>query len=300
MKTPSAPTAATPLANVALRPNVWELARMLVAAVLCGFAVSLTAAGIALLLSNPAEASTPQKAATARAATPGALVISDGCDNVQLGAVERDWLVRVHAKHIEVRVMQTFQVPNTTEAATFFEMQLPEGATLRQMSVQTERQDQEATMWSQQVLNRLTPARYRDATRQQWIAAIDSGLVRTSMLPGVEPGELLTLLYRYEMPLSRSSNSGELQRVLLPLVGESELPTWQMNDSDDEVAKGRPNNPTATVWVEWVNQGPKTLIDAPKNIDVEFDTARLSGRIKGFSYTALDLAPGANFVMSWL
>ena len=77
---------------------IWDFLKMLAAAVLCGLAVSIAAAGITLLLTGSAEArrfqKEPAQAATARAVeaegteidelspTPGSMLIGEGCESI--------------------------------------------------------------------------------------------------------------------------------------------------------------------------------------------------------------------------
>ena len=105
---------------------MWDFVRMLLAAIVFGVAVSLVAAGIALVLAYDAYAVTPSAdSPTANSVGggfvtsadaelqpyPGVLVISSGCDADMLEATERDWKVTITGKYTDVRVMQTFILP---------------------------------------------------------------------------------------------------------------------------------------------------------------------------------------------
>ncbi len=86
----------------------WDIVKMLTAAIFCGLAFSIAAAGLTLMLSSNAEArEAATYAATESLAAPGTLIIGAGCNGVLLEALERDWVVSVQENEIVVRVMQT-------------------------------------------------------------------------------------------------------------------------------------------------------------------------------------------------
>ena len=124
---------------------MWDFLKMFLAAILCGVAVSIAAAGIALVLSNDAYAAAPfndpenadarqkeqaPKSDAESQAFPGVLLIGSGCDADPLDAVERDWKVTINGKRIDVRVMQTFIMPAGDAMAATFNASLPAGARL--------------------------------------------------------------------------------------------------------------------------------------------------------------------------
>lgn len=97
---------------------VWDFLKMFLAAVICGVAVSVIAAGVALLLAHDAYAATlPQDNSTSNTSEPapgadiaaelqpypGMLLISSGCDAEILDATERDWKATIDDKNIDVR-----------------------------------------------------------------------------------------------------------------------------------------------------------------------------------------------------
>ena len=194
-----------------MRVVAWDFLKMLVAAVLCGLAVSITAAGITLLLTGSAEARLFQKEFTTAVQTsefdvansdvlvptPGALVLGDGCDGTLLNAIERDWQVRIDGERVEVRVMQAFQLPAESAEVATFHVQLIDGARLQSLAAQSSTRDWAGLVISAEEYDRLTPEEYLTLSRNKILASSSPrGTVMTSPLMGLNSGGLITIEYQ--------------------------------------------------------------------------------------------------------
>ena len=129
---------------------MWDFLKMFLATVICGIAVSLTAAAITLVLSNAAYAAPlvndsnvsgtrhsapPAPSIIETQAFPGVLLFGDGCDADLLDATDRDWKITINGKYIDVRVMQTFIMPPGDATAATFNASLPAGVRLLRLNV---------------------------------------------------------------------------------------------------------------------------------------------------------------------
>ena len=293
----------------------WDFLKMLAAAVLCGLAVSIAAAGIALLLTSSAEARLFQKEPVTAASNsiahtsevdeleiddlspaPGALLLGDGCERTSLNAIERDWQVRIDGKRVEVRVMQTFQLPvEPTDVATFH-VQLIKGARMQSLAAQSSTKEWAGHMISADEYDRLTPAEYLSRTRSRLIVAHSPrGTVTTSPFLGLKSEDLINIEYTYVMNLDAA---GGKSTFILPLEA-----------SDDYVGIGRPSadhdgafplsrKSTTTrgaVWVEWIGSKPRRVMGLPVDADLEFSKSL----IEGFSWSTREIHPGARFQLDW-
>ena len=105
---------------------MWDFLKMFLVTVICGIAVSLAAAAITLVLSNPAYAAPlvndSNVSGTRHSAPPapsiietqafrGVLMIGNGCDADFLDVTGREWKVTNNGNYIDVRVMRTFVMP---------------------------------------------------------------------------------------------------------------------------------------------------------------------------------------------
>jgi len=126
--------ASNQLGTLSTQAALWNSLKMLGAAMLCGLAVSIAAAGVAIILSNDAEARLVQKESSAFSPKhteyveeqasepspgPGVLLTGDGCEGMPVQALERDWQVRIDGRRVEVRVMQAFQIPAESAMSSF-------------------------------------------------------------------------------------------------------------------------------------------------------------------------------------
>ena len=294
---------------------IWDFLKMLVAAILCGLAVSIAVAGITLLLTGSAEARLVQKERVAPEATrvhetenaeiddpsptPGALLLGEGCENIVLNAIERDWQVRIDGKHVEVRVMQTLQLPaESTEVATFH-VQLINGARIKSLAVQSATKDWAGHLLSADAYERLTPAENLNLSRNRILASHSSrGTVLTSPLLGLKSGEAITIAYTYVMTLDVADDSFAF---ILPLEAEDKynatgLPAFANHDAVTSSTRStRWQSTRGAVWVEWVGRKPTRVMGLPAEADLEISKSRIGG----FSWTTHEIQPGARFQLAW-
>ena len=291
-----------------MRVVAWDFLKMLAAAVLCGLAVSITAAGITLLLTGSAEARLFQKEFTTTAQTnefdvansdalvptPGALLLGDGCDGTFLNAIERDWQVRIDGERVEVRVMQAFQLPAESAEVATFHVQLIDGARMLSIAAQSS-----AKEWAGQVINaeeydHLSPEEYLTLSRNKILASSSPrGTVVTSPLMGLNAGELITVEYKYVIALDSADG---ISAFVLPLETEEPFADshYNMGDNDTSPSTGWQATKGA-VWVEWVGRKPLRVTGLPADADVEMSTSR----IEGFSWATHAIQPGAHFQFAW-
>jgi hypothetical protein len=298
---------------------IWDFLKMLATAVLCGLAVSIAAAGITLLLTGSAEARRFQKEPATTAApraveiedienddlspTPGTLLLGDGCDSLALTAIERDWQVRIDGKRVEVRVMQTFQLPaDSTEVATFH-VQLIKGARMQSLAAQSSTNDWAGDLISTDAYDRLTPAEYLSLSRNRILASHSlQGTVMTSPMLGLKSEEAITIEYTYVMTLDDVNGSSAL---VLPLEADGDYAVNGRAPVDSDRASptslmsppGSATKPAVrgAVWVEWIGSKPSRVMGLPAEADLEISKSR----IEGFSWATREIQPGARFQLSW-
>ena len=292
----------------------WDILKMLGTAMLCGLAVSMTAAAITLLLTGSAEARRLQQEAAQPAVardsdfedeefddpspTPGALLLGDACDRIVLSAFERDWQVRIDGNQVEVRVMQAYQLPDEgTEVATFH-VQLMKGAHMRSLSAQSLMQDWSGHLISAEAYQRLTTVEYLSLTSKQILTSVTThGTVATSPIIGLKSGELLTIAYVYTMALDATAGK---QAFILPLevTDKHEMSPHGSVESMNAFnsSKVNPTPPIrGAVWVAWTGSKPSRVLGLPFNADLEISNSR----IEGFSWATAGIHPGAALHLAW-
>jgi len=289
---------------------IWDFLKMLATAVLCGLAVSVAVAGITLLLTGSAEARMFQKETARETAapavtvddvegddpspTPGALLLGEGCDSIPMNAMERDWQVRIDGRRVEVRVMQTFQLPAETAEAAIFRVQLIKGARMVGIAAQSSTKDWAGQVISADDYNRLTPAEYLNLSRNQLLASHSSGgTVITSPILGLSAGDLITIEYTYAMTLDATEG---FPALILPLEATEEYAASGLLVADNEDTIPLSRRPTrGSVWVAWTGSKPSRVMGLPAEADLEISKSR----VEGFSWAARELAPGATFHFAW-
>lgn len=278
---------------------MWDFLKMLTLAALCGLGISIAASILVVLLSAQAEARQPgknvatsqQRDALPDLPTPGSLQIGDGCDGTVLAAVERDWHVRVSPGKVEVRVMQTFQLPEAEAIVAVFQAQLPNGAKLQSLAAQGEDRRWPGTLLTTREHAVILPAIYRQVTSNNVIAVVDTrGTVTTSPLVDLRGNETLIIQYTYSL------TGEDAQTLVLPLEADDDFPAVQPHEepAPKDWAAPRRLSASASVWVEWSDALP-VRIAAPAGTAIDWSRKR----IQGASWSANALPPGARFVASW-
>jgi hypothetical protein len=249
-----------------------DFLKMLAAAVASGVGVSIVAAGLALVLSNSAEAETLQKNAIVKTAstqalqpTVGGLYIGGGCDREPVDAVERDWLVKIGGSTAEVRVMQTFLMPAEGPTTAFFEATLPQNAKLIALKAHTPEKilsgkimamDDFAGM-SRQELNKFN----RHNALMMWN---DEGTLFTDQIMNLLPNETVVVEYIYSINTQFQNGLNELVLAL-------------NNMENEAIPANKPNLTSGTAWVEWVGTKPMRLTAMPIEATLEESAQGISG-----------------------
>lgn len=279
-----------------------DFLKMFTAAVLCGLLVSIAAAGVTMLLSRTAEAHVqPSTEPDYRRldqpirATPGVLIFGLGCDRLPLEALERDWHVRIDARNIEVRVMQTWIIPFGVEGAGVFQVQLPDGARLMSLSAQAADRQWKGQTISEPAFARLSPARYLRLSRNRLLAAISpGGRVTTSPITGLQAGHAVVVQYTYAM----QTDSGEaVMSLTLPLQPDDDpgAIAYLPFEEDSAIAISRRPVTQGSVWVEWVGRKPASVLNIPDGAGLE----RTADLIDGLTWESPALQPGDMFRLAW-
>lgn len=301
--------------------------KMLTAAIVCGLAVSFAAAGVALLLTSTAEArstliettnettnkttspsprssddredDTEDEPGSELSATPGMLLIGDGCDGIALRATERDWQVSIDGKRIRVRVMQSFQMPSLPIDIAAFHVQLPKGARLQSLAALTASKDLPGQLLSADEYDRLASADYlRLVGNRLLVSQTALGTVMTSPLPDLAPESLLTIQYTYIVESTFRNGLSEFLLPLEPLEPEAEQSERAYPGTITEPFPALSANAAGgavSVWVEWVGRKPIRVIGLPADAALE----TVNARIERFSWATHGIQPGAHFHLAW-
>ena len=275
-----------------------DFLRMFLAAVLCGIAVSIIAAGLALVLAHDAYAATSTDASPSLAVSkadsnddraitvtpyPGMLSISSGCDGESVDAIERDWNVSINDKHIDVRVMQTFVVPAGDANAATFNALLPTGAKLLRLTAYTT-----DAIWSGRIFDsnayvELTAIDFRNLTRQgMLIVQNDDGVISTDAIVNLAATESVDIEYTYRI---NAEESGPSHNLTVALANDDLL--------SSQSSSGRAKS--GSVWVEWQGQKPARLTNMPAGASLEMQGSSISG----LSWTSHQLSSGKPFHLAW-
>lgn len=282
-----------------LQFKLWDFFKMFIATVICGVAVSAVATAIALVLARGAYAAAPDLAGVSAhsnvaainasnavdiaadiAAYPGTLLVGSGCDGDVVDAVERDWKVVVNGNNIDVRVMQTFIVPDGEATVATFNALLPTGARLLRLTAHTP-----GGMWRGKIFDAdahraLSAADFRRVSRQgMLIVQNDAGAISTDAIINIAAAESVTIEYTYRIALIETARTQTLSMALA-------------NDHDPL----RPNQRAArgAVWVEWRGNKPGALLRMPGNALLE----TLGSQFSGHSWDTQQLNADARFQLA--
>jgi len=275
-----------------------DFLRMFLAAVLCGIAVSVIAAGLALVLAHDAYAATStgtspslavsntdvnDESAIATRPYPGMLSITSGCDGESVDAVERDWKVTINGKHIDVRVMQTFVVPAGDASAATFNALLPVGAKLLRLTAYTTGGIWQAKIFDSTAYVELTTMDFRKLARQGiLIVQSDDGAIATDAIVNLAEAESVDIEYTYRLNAEESAASHDLTVTL----------------TNDDLLSGQWRNSRAmsgSVWVEWQGRKPARLTNMPAGAALEMQ----GNGISGLFWTSHQLSSARPFHLAW-
>ena len=276
---------------------VWDFFRMLLATVICGLAVSFVAAAIALVLAHdafavprrdPAETNALVFASGADDAEefqpyPGMLAIGNGCGGEIVDALERDWNVTIDGKNIDVRVMQTFVVPDGEATVAMFNALVPSGSRLLRLTVHTAGSDWQGKVFDAKTYARLTAAEFRSLSRKRLLVVQnDDGAISTDAIVNIAASEAVIVEYTYRTSVDESQKTHNLMIAL----ANGSYPLSKTTDSS--AANG-------AVWVEWNGGKPTKLINVPSDVTLESSGTRITG----LSWEARRLQDNARFQLAW-
>ena len=278
--------------------KLWDFFKMFVTTVICGIAVSAIAAGIALALAHDTyAAASPQRAVVANSgdfkldvdsaagyqAYPGMLLIGNGCEGEIVDAAERDWKVTINGKNIDVRVMQTFIVPDGDETAATFNALLPSGARLLRLTAHTNGGLWQGKVFDANAYAALNAADFRRLSRKGiLIVQNDDGAISTDAIINIAATELLTVEYTYRIDIDEAARAHDLMVTLV-------------NDSDPSNQTANQRAASGAVWVEWIGRKPVQLVSVPSNTTLE----TVGPQINGLSWAAQRLNADARFQLAW-
>ena len=279
---------------------LWDFLKMFFATVVCGVVVSMIAAGLALLLAQDAYAITfPPVSGAANTSqvkldvdtstdmqpSPGMLFIGDGCGSEAdiVDAVERDWKVTINGKNIDVRVMQTFVMPESEAMAATFGALLPTGARLLRLTAHTP-----ATIWQSKVFDansyaQLSIADFRKFSRKGLLIVRENdGAISTEAIINVSSSETITIEYTYRITADETPSAQQLD---VSLANTSNVGNQNANQQS---ARG-------TVWVEWLGKTPSKIVNVPSGAALE----ATGTRITGLSWSTDQLDTARRFQLAW-
>ena len=298
MKTTEARSATSPATHANL-PHfaMWDFLKMFLAAITCGVAVSLIAAAVALVLAGNASAAQRSPAVVVENSSedtpdigddllqpyPGTLFIGNDCAADVVEASERDWNVTINGKNIDVRVMQTFIVPDTEAIAATFSALLPPGARMLRLNAHTSGNLWQGKIFDADSYGKLTAADFRSrARRGHLIVQNDDGAISTDAIINIVPNEAMTIEYTYRIALDETGASHSLMLTLT-----------NGNTSIDSIAEKSATS--GTVWVEWKGKKPAQLFNVSSGAALE--TA--GSTITGLSWEAPQLDRDTRFQLAW-
>lgn len=277
---------------------MWDFVKMFLATVVCGVAVSVIGAGLALALAQDAYA-LPQVTGAAsvneptlRADTiaapqpsPGMLLIGDGCGSEAdiVEAVERDWRVTINGNNIDVRVMQTFVMPDSEVMGATFGALLPNGARLLRLTAHTSGAIWQGKVFDANSYGRLSAADFRKFSRKRLlIVQDDDGAISTDAIINLSATEAVTIEYTYRMTADDVPGA---QLLNVSLDNQSYAAN---NASTRDMVRG-------TVWVEWLGRTPSKIVSVPSGAALE----ATGTRITGLSWSSDQLDSGHRFQLAW-
>lgn len=297
MKTTEARSATSPTTHANL-PHfaMWDFLKMFLAAITCGVAVSLIAAAVALVLAGNASAAQRSPAVVENSGEgtpdigddllqpyPGALFIGNDCAADVVEATERDWNVTINGKNIDVRVMQTFIVPDTEAIGATFGALLPTGARMLRLTAHTSGSLWQGKIFDADSYGKLTAADFRSLSRRgHVIVQNDDGAISTDAIINIVPNEAVTIEYTYRIALDETGASHNLMLALT-----------NGNTSTDNIAEK--SSTSGTVWVEWKGRKPAQLFNVSSGTSLE--TA--GSTITGLSWETPQLDRETRFQLAW-
>jgi hypothetical protein len=270
----------------------WDFVKMLLATIMCGVVVSVVAAAVAILLAGDANASTTtahQTSAPSTDAQPGVLSIIGNCAAETIEAAERDWNVTINGKDIDVRVMQSFIVPEGEASAATFRAMLPAGTRLLRLTVYTPTNIWPSRIFSANAHQKLVASDFKALSRKQLlIVQNDEGTISTDAILNISAGEAVTVEYTYQVPLGPPTAAAQTQSLMMSLA----------NASDDVIQDTGPLGTRGTrgaVWVQWRGKMPSQISAVPAGATLE----TLGARITGLSWSSQQLNPNQRFHLAW-
>ncbi len=275
---------------------LWDFLKIFFAAVICGVVVSIIGAGLTVLLAQDAyaitfppdsgaanknEAKVDADTSTAMQPSPGMLLIGDGCGSEAniVDAVERDWKVTINGKNIDVRVMQTFIMPDGETTAATFGALLPAGARLLRLTAHTT-----GTIWPSKVFDansyaQLSLADFRKFSRKGLLVVQDDdGAISTEAIINVSASDAITIEYTYRITADEAPDA---QLLNVSLANHS-------NTENQSSVRG-------TVWVEWSGKTPLKIVNMPSGAALE----ATGTRITGLSWSTDQLDSERRFQLAW-
>ncbi len=259
---------------------MWDFVKMFLATVICGVVVSVIGAGLALVLAQDAYA-LPLVTGAASAGerrieadivaapqpSPGMLLIGDGCGSEAdiVEAVERDWKVTINGKNIDVRVMQTFVMPDSEAMAATFGALLPNGARLLRLTAHTTGAIWQGKVFDANSYGRLGVADFRKFSRKGLlIVQDDDGAISTDAIINLSAAEAVTIEYTYRMTADDAPDAQFLNVSL-----DNQGYTASRTTTQDMVRN--------TVWVEWLGKTPLKIVSVPSGAVLEATGKRITG-----------------------
>lgn len=273
---------------------IWDFFKMFLAAAACGLAVSILAAGLALVLAGDANAAVSPERFNANASAdtisadtnpphPGRLFIGDGCGAAPLDAIDRDWDVTISGNRVDVRVMQSFVIPDGDLGMVTFNAQLPDGARLTRLTAHTEGGIWQGRIFDAIAFDRLGAPEFRNLSRRAVLAVQnDDGVISTDPIINLTPAETVTIEYTYRI------DANEVQDALHFLM--------VLDSGDSTNGQAQKDSPRGAVWVRWIGTKPTRLLSSPRGATVE----KSGTQIAGLSWATQRLYKDSRFQLAWL
>jgi hypothetical protein len=290
-----------------VRPNFapMDFVKLFAGAVASGLAVSLIAAGIALVLSGSAEASPSAKPALVKSlpqltsgktgsdefeqdadTVPGSLKIGGGCDSEPVDAIEREWMVSIDGATAKVRVMQSFTMPKDAGTVAFFDAVLPAKAKLVDLKVFGGERTWEGRVMTAEAMAKLDREGFRKLDEKGVVLMwVDSRYVSTDQLVNLVPGETVTVDYTYAIAVEGKDGTGALVLNLAP----RNMPGAGTTLHD------KPAPVSGTVWVDFVGALPKKI----KRADSALVLDESATGVHGASWFSPALDKAETFSIAW-
>ncbi len=283
-------TATTAAKTTKANFSVADFLQMLFATIASGVVVSMLAAAIALFLAQNANAETIASAKPSPTAvvengqfqpTPGTLLIHADCAPDPVTAIERDWNVTITARNFDIRVMQTFIVPEGEASTATFTAALPDGAKLLRLSAHTAGNVWQGKLLTAAAHHRLTTTDLQKLTRQRLLAVHnDDGVITTDSIINLTETEAVTVEYTYRL----ANSAANVNKLQLSLVNDAH----HENTTEQAPPKG-------SVWVEWQGHNPRQLLSVPSGASLETQGTLITG----LSWTVAELDGIARFQLAW-